>query len=220
MNFEPATTLTEQIADHLAGEIISGRLEPLTRIQELKVAGELGVSRGSVREALLILESRHLIEIIPRRGAVVSALASNEIADLCEVFSELQSLCFTRLARAETAELSVLEEAVERMAAGVSLSDPEAVLKAREQFLVGSLAILDNFYLSAVLKGLIPAGLRTDHLALAHPSYDARDTLRYHQALLEAISERAEDRIEELVRAYHRRENLLASGCSENGQRR
>lgn len=220
MNFEPATTLTEQIADHLGGEIISGRLKPLTRIQELKVAGELGVSRGSVREALLILESRHLIEIIPRRGAVVSALASSEIADLCEVFSELQSLCFTRLARTESLDLAVLEEALERMAAAVGAGDAEAVLKAREQFLLGSLAILDNFYLSAVLRGLIPAGLRTDHLVLAHPSYDPRDTLRYHQALLEAIGERAVDRIEELVRAYHRRERMLATGCSENGQGR
>ena len=71
MNFEPAMTLTEQIAEHLGGEIITGRLKPMARIQELKVAGELGVSRGSVREALLILESRHLVEIIPRRGAVV-----------------------------------------------------------------------------------------------------------------------------------------------------
>jgi DNA-binding GntR family transcriptional regulator len=220
MNFEPATTLTEQIADHLGEEIISGRLKPLTRIQELKVAGELGVSRGSVREALLILESRHLIEIIPRRGAVVSALASSEIADLCEVFSELQSLCFSRLARTESLDLAVLEEALGRMAAAVGAGDAEAVLKAREQFLLGSLAILDNFYLSAVLRGLIPAGLRTDHLVLAHPSYDPRDTFRYHQALLEAIGERAVDRIEELVRAYHRRERMLATGCSENGQGR
>ena len=85
MEFEPQATLTEQIADHLGGEIIAGRLAPASRIQELKVAGELGVSRGSVREALLILESRHLIEIIPRRGAVVSSMESNEIADFCEL---------------------------------------------------------------------------------------------------------------------------------------
>ena len=65
MGFQAAVSLTEQIAEHLGSQIISGALQPLERIQELKVAGELGVSRGSVREALLILESRHLVEIVP-----------------------------------------------------------------------------------------------------------------------------------------------------------
>ena len=104
------------------------------------------------------------------------------------------------------------------MATAVDDADLEAVLRAREHFLLASLGILDNFYLSSVLKGLIPAGLRTDYLVLGHPAFDARDTLRYHQALLDAIKEGALDRVGELVRAYHRRENRLATGCSNNGQ--
>ncbi len=69
----PAASLSEQIAEHLAREIITGRLGANARIQELRVADDLGVSRGSVREALLILESRHLIDLLPRRGAIVRA---------------------------------------------------------------------------------------------------------------------------------------------------
>lgn len=213
MNFEPATTLTEQIADHLGAEIISGRLKPATRIQELRVAGELGVSRGSVREALLILESRHLIEIVPRRGAVVSSLESNEIADLCELFSELQSLCFCKLASYPHPDLSPLGEAIEEMSAAVAGGDIAGVLTARKHFLRGSLIPLNNTYLSAVLDGLIPAGLRIERLVCEHPTYDARDTLRYHQALLEAIVGHQVERVRELVRAYHGREKKLAVGC-------
>ena len=74
MDFKPAVSLTQQIANHLSDAIISGRLAPLERIQEQRVAKDLGVSRGSVREALLIVEGRHLIDIVPRRGAVVSGL--------------------------------------------------------------------------------------------------------------------------------------------------
>lgn len=213
MNFEPATTLTEQIADHLGAEIISGRLKPATRIQELRVAGELGVSRGSVREALLILESRHLIEIVPRRGAVVSSLESNEIADLCELFSELQSLCFAKLAAHPNPDLSPLTEAIAAMNDAVVADDAAGVLVARKRFLLASLKPLNNTYLSAVLKGLIPAGLRLERLVSEHPAYDARDTLRYHQALLEAIAGRQVERVRELVRAYHGREKKLAVGC-------
>lgn len=217
MNFEPARTLTEQIAEHIGGEIISGRLKPMTRIQELKVAGELGVSRGSVREALLILQSRHLIEIVPRRGAVVSAMESDEIANFCEVFAELQTLCFAKLAERVNPDLEALEESLAAMSLAVSAGDGDAVLGARRGFLEGSLPPLDNFYLSSVLSRLIPAGLRMEHLVSQHPTYDARDTLRYHQALYEAITRHEVARVRELVRAFHGRERKLASGCADNG---
>ena len=215
MEFEPQVTLTEQIADHLGGEIIAGRLAPASRIQELKVAGELGVSRGSVREALLILESRHLIEIIPRRGAVVSSMESNEIADFCEVFAQMQSLCFAKLAGLSQPDLSGLKQALVAMGDAVRAEDDGAVLSARQDFLLASLPPLNNFYLSSVLKGLIPAGLRMEHLVYQHPSFDARDVLRYHQALCDAIEAGELERVEELVRAYHRRERKLALGCRE-----
>ncbi len=215
MEFEPQITLTEQIADHLGGEIIAGRLPPASRIQELKVAGELGVSRGSVREALLILESRHLIEIIPRRGAVVSSMERNEIADFCEVFSQMQSLCFGKLAGLDKPDLNGLSEALAEMTEAVQAQDSDALLTARKHFLIASLPPLDNFYLSAVLRGLIPAGLRMEHLVYQHPAFDALDVLRYHRALLDAINAGELSRVEELVRAYHGRERKLALGCRE-----
>ena len=219
MDFEPASTLTERIADHLGGEIITGKLKPSARIQELKVAGELGVSRGSVREALLLLEARHLIEIIPRRGAVVSTMESNEIANFCEVFSEMQMLCFAKLAELPAPDLSGLDEALAEMTTAVTAGDIRRLLQARKQFLFGSLPPLDNFYLSSVLKGLVPAGLRMEYLATLHPTYDARDTLRYHQALTDAVRNHETGRVRELVRAYHGRERKLAGGRQEDNGR-
>ena len=82
---------------------------------------------------------------------------------------------------------------------------------------MAGLARLDNFYLGSVLKGLVPAGLRLAYLASLHPGYDQRDTLRYHQALLEALRGRDADRVCELVQAFHRREQKLALGCSAPG---
>jgi DNA-binding GntR family transcriptional regulator len=189
----------------------------MARIQELKVAGELGVSRGSVREALLILEGRHLIEIIPRRGAVVSAMESNEIADFCELYADLQCLCFSKLAGMSGGDFSPLEAALEEMAAGVNEKQVSSVLHARKMFMLAGLPLLENFYLSSVLKGLIPAGLRLAHLVTLARGYESRDTLRYHQALLEAIADQQIERVQELVQAFHRREMTLALGCSNNG---
>ena len=99
MGFKPAVSLTEQIADHLSSEIIRGRLAPTERIQEIKIAKDLGVSRGSVREALLILEGRHLIDIVPRRGAMVSALDADGVEGLLELAADLVTLLFQRVAQ-------------------------------------------------------------------------------------------------------------------------
>jgi len=213
MGFEPAISLTEQIADHLSNEIIRGRLKPRARIQELRVAGELGVSRGSVREALLILERRHLIRIIPRRGAVVSAMEGQEIANFCELYTELQVLFFRKLAALPGQHLERLQPALAEMSAALSQSDLTRLLGARAQFLAASFTQLDNFYLNSVLEGLVPAGMRVAHLVAAHESFEPRDTLRYHQALVAALDERAGDRAGELVRAFHGREKRLALGC-------
>jgi DNA-binding GntR family transcriptional regulator len=60
--------------------------------QEQKVTLALNVSRGSVREALLILERRHLIAILPRRGAHVTELTEHNVRSLCALMSELYIL--------------------------------------------------------------------------------------------------------------------------------
>jgi len=217
MNFEPAVSLTEQIADHLATEIIFSRLQPSTRIQELKVAGDLGVSRGSVREALLILERRHLIEIIPRRGAVVSGLESKKIVNFCELFTEVQVMFFSRLAAIQTLDAKEFCQSLEDMANAVGDGNLVTLLEARRAFLEVGFPLLDDFYLGSVLRGLIPAGLRLAHLAALHKDYENRDTLRYHQALLDALANHEEERVRELVHAYNGREKRLALGCSDVG---
>jgi DNA-binding GntR family transcriptional regulator len=217
MGFQPAVSLTEQIAEHLGRQIITGQLQPSDRIQELRVAAELGVSRGSVREALLILESRHLIEIVPRRGAVVSRLEAAEITNFSELYTDLLDSFFCKLAAQDThhlkgaGTLAGLAEALAEIVRGVEEADIDGVLGARRDFIEAGLDGLDdNYYLKAVLGGLVPAGLRLAHLVACHPDFDPRDTLRYHQALLAAIRQADAVQVGQMVNAFGRREGRLA----------
>lgn len=82
MNLEETESLSEQIVKYISEQIISGELVEGERIQELRIAKELDVSRGSVREALLLLERTHLIEIFPRRGAIVSEMSAQQVKAL------------------------------------------------------------------------------------------------------------------------------------------
>ncbi|MEQ8486328.1 MAG: GntR family transcriptional regulator [Pseudomonadales bacterium] len=216
MGFEPAASLTEKIADHIGTEIIAGRLRPRARIQELKVASELGVSRGSVREALLILERRHLVEILPRRGATVSALEADEVANCAELVTELQTSYYCKLSQCRHLDGQRFQASLVGLGDAVQAGDLDGALVARRAFAQAGFPQLNNYYLVSVLKGLIPAGLRLAYLAASHPDYDLRDGLRYHQALLRAMSQHDESQVQQLVHAFNGRERKLALGCLES----
>ena len=69
-------SLADQIARYLEQQIVSGARIAGSRIVEGQVAAQLHVSRGSVREAMLLLQRRHLISLTPRRGPEVSLLTA------------------------------------------------------------------------------------------------------------------------------------------------
>jgi len=210
MDFAASASLTERIADHLGADIIAGRLEPESRIQELKVAGSLGVSRGSVREALLILERRHLIQLLPRRGAVVTALEPAAVCECSELLTELQALFFGKLARVPGLDLEPFDRSLQAMALAVQNADVTGALDARRTFVGAGIAALDSYHLASALDGVLPAGLRIAHLAAAHPEYALRDGLRFHHALLTALADGDAARVRELVAAFNGRECRLA----------
>ena len=79
MHSKASGSLVGRIAHELAGRIIRGELVASQRIRETKVAELLGVGRGTVREALLILQRRHLVEIRPNCGARVASLSADKV---------------------------------------------------------------------------------------------------------------------------------------------
>ncbi len=218
MGFKPTLSLTEQIADHLGSEIIHGRLAPSERIQELTVARNLGVSRGSVREALLILEGRNLIQIIPRRGAVVSDLSVDQIENLSRLSADLLVKLFLKVSRnlhknPQEELLAPLQAAVKDMEDGAERRDLDKLLRARVDLVEAAFPIILDHYLESVIRGLIPAALRLTHLVSQQDSYDMRDTSRSARALLDAVLCGDEARIGELVEANSRRECVLATAA-------
>jgi len=98
-------SLSEQIAKHISEQIISGELVEGERIQELRIAKELDVSRGSVREALLLLERTHLIEIFPRRGAIVSEMSAQQVRALFDTSALLLGQIVQRMSETWRNEL-------------------------------------------------------------------------------------------------------------------
>lgn len=86
------TPLSEKIASTIRNNIIKGILKPGERLIEPKLSEMLGISRTPIREALRLLEMEGFIEIIPRRGAIVTTLTEKDIDDIFVIKMKLEPL--------------------------------------------------------------------------------------------------------------------------------
>ena len=84
------STTAKDVADVLRRRILSGHYREDRFIRQELIAGELGVSRIPVREALAQLESEGLIVREKYRGAMVPKLTSEEIEEIFELRAMLE----------------------------------------------------------------------------------------------------------------------------------
>jgi DNA-binding GntR family transcriptional regulator len=84
--------LHDEVADRLRSLILSGQLEPRSRINELELCDQFGTSRTPLREAIKILSSEGLLELLPNRGARVAVLGMGEIDDMIHVVAGLEAV--------------------------------------------------------------------------------------------------------------------------------
>src|SRR5580658_4018581 len=84
--------LPKRIASRLSEAIFQGELKPGDRILEAKVARQLGLAQGTLREALRELEHQGLVTKHGHGGTFVSKLTISEINDIYLVRRELEPL--------------------------------------------------------------------------------------------------------------------------------
>ena len=86
-------TLAEKLASAIADGILDGSLKPGIRLDEISLAQQHGVSRTPVREALRQLTTSGLIDMRPRKGAVVSKATPEQVENLFVAMAEMEGTC-------------------------------------------------------------------------------------------------------------------------------
>ncbi|WP_439862106.1 GntR family transcriptional regulator [Pseudomonas sp. MBLB4136] len=204
MTFKAPDSLAEQIAQYLAERIIRGEMQANERIQEQKVTQSLNVSRGSVREALLILERRHLVVILPRRGAQVSELTPHRVRSLYALVIELYVLLARAVAEGwrVKADLAPFVTIQQRLQDSQQREDIDAFVKHSFDVMRAAYPFADNPYLQETVENLLPAISRTYHLVLERRRGEMAQYLGTFAQLLQAIGERDHARARELLVRY------------------
>lgn len=166
---DPTLSVPEQIAARVGDRIIAGTLAPGARIGEQELADEFKVSRGPVREAIRILEREGLATVLPRRGAVVTALSAHELMELFEVRAGLFEIVLRRVARERPPELlAVLREGVGRLdALAGELDAGDAYAEAVYRLILVTARFAGNERLRRLINAISLQTLRYSKLGLA-----------------------------------------------------
>jgi DNA-binding GntR family transcriptional regulator len=126
---------SDLIRERLEDAIATGELGPGARLDETELANRFQVSRTPVREALHQLASIRLVEIRPRRGAIVPELDPQAIVEMFEMMGELESSCARLAARRHTAhDRASLEAAHQACLSGGADVDPDHYYRENEAF--------------------------------------------------------------------------------------
>ncbi|SDH81939.1 GntR family transcriptional regulator [Pseudomonas panipatensis] len=211
MTFKAPDSLAEQIAHHLAERIIRGELKERERIQEQKVTQALNVSRGSVREALLILQRRHLVVILPRRGAQVSELSASHVESLYALVMELYIMLAVAVARhwRDASDLQAFQAIQQRLLEDSRRGDINAFVESSFDIMRAGFPFAANPYLQETVENLLPAISRTYHLALERRKGEMGQFIDSFARLLQAVIDRDEARIRTVLLDYGRHNSQL-----------
>lgn len=152
--------LREIVYEELKRQILTGEIAPGTRMMEVELADEMGVSRTPVREAIRKLEKEGLVTIEPRRGAYAADISIKDILDVLEVRQDLEGMAAALAAQKITEEeKEELRDILDGYADAVRSKDIEKVIEGDEKFHKFVVACSDN-------KSLLQLVLQVQELSL------------------------------------------------------
>ena len=192
--------LYQDVAERLRQQIFSRELEPGSWIDELKLCADYGISRTPLREALKVLAAEGLVTMKVRRGAYVTEMSRDDVAQVYHVLALLESdaagQVAARASEAQRAELAALHERLEK-----SVRQRDAFFAVNEQFHMALLQMAGNRWSHQLVTDMRKVMKLNRHHSLFKKGRLA-DSLAEHRALMAAIAARDATTATRLMKAH------------------
>ncbi|MFD8686605.1 GntR family transcriptional regulator [Streptomyces sp. NPDC059651] len=196
----------EQAKEHALGKlrqaILQGEMAPAQRLVEDELAEQFGVTRASIRAALLELASEGLVERIRNRGSRVRVVTKEEAVAITECRMVLEGLCAAKVAAGATEEqLAELAATGAAMAKAVADGEPMTYSELNHRLH----ALIREFSGQRTAVGLLErlnGQLVRHQFQLALRPGRPQKSLSEHLAVIEAITARDPQAAEAAVRAH------------------
>ena len=200
IRIEEPKLLSENIADSIKAAIIKGKFKPGEKISEGDLAESMGISRTPLREAFRKLENEGFIEIIPRKGAVVTGIDPKEVFDLYEIKSTFEGLA-ARLASANMKEKDIerLEKINNELRKLIDKNDLEGFYRAHTRFHEVFIKLSANRRLIQMISNLNDHFKRFGIVTLTLPG-QYESAINQHRGIIQAFRSGDKEVVEEKVR--------------------
>ncbi len=180
-------TLSEQVYQFLRDEILSERAMPGTELSEVALAETLGISRGPVREAMGRLRAEGLVEVRPRRGAVVASLSKREFQEAYQVRGALEVLAVREATPRCTAEsLAAIDSLMAEMDQRAAENDEAGFFALNRRLHRAICELAGNETLLEMYDRLIARMVRYSHRS-ATLRGDLVSSLAEHKKIIDAM---------------------------------
>ena len=203
MQFKPKETLTEQVAIHIENLIAFNQLKGGQRIYEGPMAKELSVSHGSVREALLLLEKKHLVRSVPRKGTFVTELDEHFVKSLYEsLLMYLTNTGLKLVKQWKQEDIDQMESLYTQMGDCFQKGQLMEFLDLGIEYTQASLAYADNYFIVSAIQDLWPSAKRCAFVALQQGTPVLKENLEHMRHSLDTIKERDEAELVRILKDY------------------
>ena len=186
---ERTDLLAKSVLQQITDAIVSGRLHPGDKLVEARLARQLGVSRGPVREAIRRLEQMGLVEKIPYRGAFVSRLTQSDIEELHNMRELLEGLAARLLAeRRDPKAIARLQAILDDMRQAATSGDPSKIIALDADF-HDVLIELSGHKLLREVWMIVSGRLRRFLVLRRHRLYGTlEEAVQLHESIVRAIA--------------------------------
>lgn len=193
-------TLREKILENIRDSILKGTLKAGERVSEPDLAERYGISRTPIREAFRQLESEGYLTVVPRKGAVVTALSERDVEEFYSIKSILEGYA-ARLAAEKLTDRDIerLETINERLAKLALAGDVKTFFRVHNEFHEQFIRASGNEKLLELIQQLLK---KFDRLRIASLSLPGRMeiSVQEHVKIIDAFKLRDGDTADLLVR--------------------
>lgn len=201
--------LYEEVAELLRQRIFRRELEPGSWIDEIRLAEEYGISRTPLREALKVLATEGLVTMKMRRGAYVTEVSEQDMAEVYHLLALLESDAVGVVAQsASEAQLRELQALHQELAGAVA--DRDRFFAVNERFHTRLLEIAGNRWRNQMVADLRKV-MKLNRQQSLLKSGRIEESLQEHAQVLDALLARDASTASQRMQA-HFRNGLEAAG--------
>lgn len=124
---------SDKAYEHVKGGILAGDIAPRSFLTEGHLAAEVGISRTPVREALLRLQAEGMVELFPKKGALVVAPTPQEMREVFEARALIEEWAADQMWSRRAEALPALRK-LDEMSAAMKVDDVSAFSAADRAF--------------------------------------------------------------------------------------